>query len=115
MRKIMKSFLFAFQGLVYAFKTQPNFRIHCFFILTVVFLGVYTQLNFSEWLWISLAIALVIILELINTAVEVLVDLILPKQNPKAGAIKDLTAAAVLVASLFALTVGLIIFVPKLF
>lgn len=115
MRKIMKSLLFAFKGLVYALKTQLNFRAHCFFTVVAVVLGSYTQLNFSEWLWISLAIALVIILELINTAIEVLVDLISPEQNPKAGAIKDLAAAAVLVASLFALMVGLIIFVPKLF
>ena len=111
----MKSFLFAFKGLAYAFKTQLNFRIHCFFTVAAAVLGLYAQLNFSEWLWISLAIALVIILELINTAIEVLVDLISPEQNLKAGSIKDLSAAAVLVAGLFALVVGLIIFVPKLF
>lgn len=110
----MKSFLFAFKGLAYAFKTQLNFRIHCFFTVAAVVLSLYAQLNFSEWLWISLAIALVIILELINTAIEVLVDLISPEQNFKAGSIKDLSAAAVLVAGLFALVVGLIIFVPKL-
>ena len=79
----------------------------------MVFLGCYTKLNSTEWLWISLAIALVIVLELLNTAIEVLVDLVCPEQNPKAGAIKDLAAAAVLVASLFAVTVGLFIFVPK--
>ena len=111
----MKSFLFAFKGLAYAFKTQLNFRIHCFFTVAAVVLGLYAQLNFSEWLWISLAIALVIILELINTAIEVLVDLISPEQNFKAGSIKDLSAAADLVAGLFALVVGLIIFVLKLF
>lgn len=111
----MKSFLFAFKGLAYAFKTQLNFRIHCFFTVAAVVLGLYAQLNFSEWLWISLAIALVLILELINTAIEVLVDLISPEQNLKAGLIKDLSTAAVLVAGLFALMVGLIIFVPKLF
>lgn len=111
----MKSFVFAFKGLAYAYKTQLNFRIHCFFTVAAVVLGLYAQLNFSEWLWISLAIALVIILELINTAIEVLVDLVSPEQNLKAGSIKDLSAAAVLVAGLFALVVGLIIFVPKLF
>lgn len=115
MSKIIKSFLFAFKGLAYAFKTQLNFRVHCFFTVVVIVLGLYTQPNFKEWLWISLAIALVIILELVNTALEVLVDLISPEHNVKAGVIKDLGAAAVLVASLFALMVGLIIFVPKLF
>lgn len=114
MKRFLKSFWYALKGLAYAFKTQLNFRVHCFFTIAAVVLGLYAQLNFSEWLWISLAIALVIILELINTAIEVIVDLISPEQNLKAGSIKDLSAASVLVAGLFALVVGLIIFVPKL-
>ncbi len=114
MNKILRSFLFAFKGLAYAFKTQINFKIHCFFIIAVFVLGLYIQLNLSDWLWLSLAVALVVILELLNTAIEVLIDLVYPEQNYKAGAIKDLAAAAVLVASLFALVIGLIIFVPKL-
>lgn len=113
MRKIMKSFLFAFNGLVYAFKTQLNFKIHCFFAIVAVFLGWYVNLNTPEWLWIGLAIALVLVLELLNTAIEVLVDLVSPERNDKAGAIKDLAAAAVVVASLLALVIGLFIFVPK--
>lgn len=113
MRKIMNSFLFAFNGLAYAFKTQLNFKIHCCFAIFAVLLGLYVRLNTAEWLWISLAIALVLVLELLNTAIEVLVDLVSPQQNDKAGAIKDLAAAAVVVASLFALVIGLFIFVPK--
>jgi diacylglycerol kinase len=113
MRKIMNSFLFAFNGLAYAFRTQLNFKIHCCFAIIVVFLGVFVKLNTSEWLWISLAIALVLVLELLNTAIEVLVDLVSPERNDKAGAIKDLAAAAVVVASLLALAIGLFIFVPK--
>ena len=96
MRKIMNSFLFAFNGLAYAFKAQLNFKIHCCFAIIVVFLGVFVKLNTSEWLWISLAI-----------------DLVSPERNDKAGAIKDLAAAAVVVASLLALAIGLFIFVPK--
>jgi len=60
-----------------------------------------------------LAIAIVIIVELLNTAIELLVDLISPQQHPKAGTIKDLSAAAVLVSALLALAIGLFIFVPK--
>ena len=113
MRKISKSFLFAFNGLIYAFKTQLNFKVHCFSAIVAIFLGLYVKLNTAEWLWISLAIALVLVLELLNTAIEVLVDLVSPERNDKAGAIKDLAAAAVAVTSLLALAIGLFIFVPK--
>lgn len=79
----------------------------------VVVLGVYVNLSVAEWLWIAFAIGLVIIVELLNTSIEVLVDLISPQKHPKAGAIKDLAAAAVLVSALVALIIGLFIFVPK--
>ena len=113
MKKFLKSFVYSFNGLGYTFKTQLNFRVHCFATIMVVVLGLYTQLNLAEWLWITAAIAIVIILELINTAIEILVDLVSPQQNPKAGAIKDVASAAVLVGGLMALIIGLIIFVPK--
>jgi len=114
MEKFIKSFGYAFRGLFYAFKTQTNFKVHCFATIFAVLLGLYVKLSFSEWLWIALAIAMVLILELLNTAIEVLVDFISPEQHPKAGAIKDLSAGAVLVAALLALTIGSFIFLPKL-
>jgi len=83
-------------------------------IALIVLLGLYERLSASEWIWISVAIALVLITELINTAIEVLVDLVSPQQQPKAGAIKDLAAASVLIAALLALVIALFIFVPKL-
>lgn len=113
MSKILNSFLFAFKGLIYAFKTQLNFKVHSCSALIAIILALYLKISYSDWLWISLAIALVLILELLNTAIEVLVDLVSPEKNAKAGAIKDLAAAAVLIASIFALITGLIIFVPK--
>lgn len=113
MKKFLKSFVYSFNGLCYAFKTQLNFRVHCLATVLVVLLGFYTKLNYYEWLWVAVAIALVIILELINTAIEILVDLVSPQQNFKAGAIKDLASAAVLIGGLMALIIGLIIFVPK--
>ena len=80
----------------------------------MVLLGFYFKLNSNEWLWITTALAVVVILELLNTALEVFVDLVSPEQNPKAGAIKDVASAAVLIGGLLALIIGLIIFVPKL-
>ena len=113
MNKFLNSFSYAFSGLVYAFKTQLNFKIHCVFAVLVIALGVYSKLALAEWLWIVFAIGLVMITELLNTAIEVLVDLISPQKHPKAGAIKDIAAAAVLVSSLTAVIIGLCIFVSK--
>ena len=113
MERLLNSFIYAFKGLTYAFKTQLNFKIHCVVAILVITLGLIINLSITEWLWIAISIGLVIIIELLNTAIEVLVDLISPQKQPKAGAIKDLAAAAVLVSVLVALTVGLFIFIPK--
>ena len=113
MNKFLYSFRYAFKGLVYAFKTQLNFKIHCVVAVFVIGLGLYVNLVLTEWLWIIFAIGLVMIMELLNTGIEVLVDLISPQQQAKAGAIKDVAAAAVLVSALVAVAIGLCIFVPK--
>ena len=113
MNKFLHSFRYAFNGLVYAFRTQLNFKIHCVAAVLVIALGIYVKLLLTEWLWIVFAIGLVMIIELLNTGIEVLVDLVSPQQHPKAGAIKDLSAAAVLVSALVAIAIGLCIFVPK--
>jgi diacylglycerol kinase len=113
MKKFFKSFVYAFNGIVYALKTQLSFQIECAVTLVVVLLGCYLDLNQNEWLWIAMAITLVLVLELLNTAIEVLVDLVSPQQNPKAGAIKDIASGAVLVGALFSIIVGLFIFIPK--
>jgi diacylglycerol kinase len=115
MEKFLKSFVYAFNGIVYAAKTQSSFRIELFATICVVLLGWFAGLTASEWLWISLAIALVLMLELLNTALEVFVDLVSPEQHPKAGAIKDVASAAVLVAAFFSLIVAAFIFIPKFF
>lgn len=113
MNKFLKSFWYAFKGLNYAFKTQLNFKIHCLAALLVVILGCYVHLSISEWLWISLAIALVIATELVNTAIEVLVDLVSPEYHAKAGAVKDMAAAAVFIMALLSVGIALFIFMPK--
>ena len=113
MEKFISSFIYAFKGLTYAFKTQLNFKIHCVAATLVIALGLYIHLSIEEWTWIAISIGLVMIIELLNTAIEVLVDLISPEKQPKAGAIKDLAAAAVLMSVFVAVTVGLFIFIPK--
>jgi undecaprenol kinase/diacylglycerol kinase (ATP) len=113
MIRFFKSFGYAFAGLIYAFKTQLNFKVHCVATILVIILGFYVKLALIEWLWIACAITLVLVVELINTAIEVLVDLVSPQQNQKAGVVKDIAAAAVLISALLSLIVALLIFVPK--
>jgi len=113
-RKFLKGFTYAFQGIIHAFKSQINFKFHTLATVVAVIAGIYCKLDLSEWLWIIAAIAFVLVAELLNTALEVLVDLVSPEYNKKAGIIKDLASAAVLLAALFAMLVGLIIFLPKL-
>ena len=113
MRRLIKSFGYALAGIVYTVKTQMNFKIHLTAILAVLLTGWYVQLNPAEWLWIILAIGLVLVAELLNTAIEVLVDLVSPEFNTQAGKVKDIAAGAVLVAAVISVCIGSIIFIPK--
>jgi len=110
----MRSFGYAFKGLAYATRTQLNFRVHLMAMLIAVFAGYALHISVNEWQWVMLSIALVLICELLNTALEYLVDLVSPGYNELAGRVKDIGAAAVTIAALFALITGLIIFLPKL-
>lgn len=115
MKKFFKGFGFAFNGIKYTFNTQLNFRVHCFVAIVIAALGFYLELNKTEWLWIIAAMAIVLMAELANTAIETLVDLVSPEYNLKAGQVKDIAAALVLIAALMALTIGILILLPKIF
>lgn len=112
---MIRSFGFAVAGLRYAFNTQPNFKFHIVALLVVSVSGWYVDLSRSEWLWIIAAVAMVLVAELLNTAIEVLVNLVSPAYHIKAGIVKDTAAAAVLIAAFAAAAIGLIIFIPKIF
>jgi diacylglycerol kinase len=113
--KLMRSFAYAFKGIRSAVFSQQNFRIHLLAALCVVAGGIIIRLSAMEWCILPIVIFFVFAMELMNTAVEKLVDFISPGQDERAGAIKDLSAAAVLVAAAAALIAGLLIFLPKLF
>ena len=112
MNKVLKSFGYAFKGMVYTARTQLNFRIHLAATILAVFLGWNFSIKVDQWLWILLSITLVLAAELFNTAIEALTDLVSPQIHPKAAIAKDTAAAAVTLTAIFALLVGLIIFVP---
>lgn len=112
------SFKHAFEGLLYAFLSQPNFRIHSYFGVLAVFLGVYFGISYLEWLVLTLVIFLVFIVELINTSIEAATDLLTSTNNPIAKAAKDTASAAVLGSVIASLVIGYLIFgtrVLKLF
>jgi diacylglycerol kinase len=109
----IKSFSYAFQGIKIFFKTQHNAWIHTLATVVVIGLGNILKLSVNEWCWIILTIALVFITEMLNTAIEFLTDLASPEFHPLAKKTKDVAAAAVLVASIIAVVIGVIIFVPK--
>jgi diacylglycerol kinase (ATP) len=114
MKKLIRSFGYAFKGLAYATKTQLNFRVHLVVAVLACFMGYALQISAGEWLWIVACIAVVVMAELFNTALEFLVDLVSPDYNELAGYVKDIAAGAVVVAAAFAVIEGLIIFLPKI-
>jgi diacylglycerol kinase (ATP) len=114
MKKLIRSFGFAFKGIAYATSSQLNFRIHLAATVVAVGAGIALHISASEWQWVALSITLVLVTEIFNTMIETLVDLVSPGYNEKAGHIKDMSAGAVVIAALFAIITGLIIFLPKL-
>lgn len=110
MSRLLKSFQFAFKGIAIAFKEQLNLKIHAMATLLVFGFGFYFKITTTEWLVLLLTTSLVIGLELINTAIEYIVDLVSPEQNPLAGKIKDVAAGAVLTVAIGALVIGIVIF-----
>lgn len=104
----------ALKGLVHLIRSEPNARIHLVATAGVLVLASLLHVGMAEFLWLLLAIAAVWSTELLNSALERLADRISPDRDPLIGRAKDMGAASVLVAALFALAVGLAIFVPKL-
>ena len=110
----IKSFGYALTGIKLFFKTQHNARIHALATLVVIVLGIFLRVNMNEWCWLIAAIALVVVSEMLNTAIEFLTDLVSPNFHVQAEKIKDVAAGAVLVAAIAAASIGIIIFLPKL-
>lgn len=108
------SFVAAFAGIAFLLRTQVSARWHLMAGLLIVIIGFALHISTGEWLALIIAIALVITAEALNTAIEQACDAITLEQNPKIGHAKDLAAAGVLLASIFATIIGLLVFVPHL-
>lgn len=108
------SFKHAGEGLLYAIRTQRNFRIHLVAMALVVMVGAWLRLPGTAWAILALTIGMVLVTEMVNTAAEALVDLASPDYHPLAKLVKDVAAGAVLVIAITAVVVGLIVLGPPL-
>lgn len=113
MKNRINSFAYALRGVREAAKSEVNIKIHLTVALLVVICGFAFRITVTEWMVVLLCFGLVLSMEIMNTAIETVVDLASPKQHKLAGKAKDLAAGAVLVAAIFAAICGLIIFIPK--
>ena len=113
-KRFINSFHYSWDGIKYAFKYEQSMFIYVLMTLLVVVCGIVLELNFQEWLLCIILIGLVIATELINTAIEAVVDLACPEIHPLAKTAKDTAAAAVFVFALTALLCGLFLFLPKI-
>lgn len=114
-KKLINSFKYAIQGILSSFKTERNMKIHIFIMILVIIAGILLKINKYEWIICVLCFAMVIGGELLNTAIETVVDIAMPYKNEKAKNAKDIAAGAVLTLAIGAAVIGVIIFVPKIF
>ena len=111
---LLRSFGFARAGLSHLWETQRNFRIEVAFGLVALVAGLLASLERWEWVALLLTIALVLVLEALNTTLENAVSLASPTVDPRAKAAKDVAAAAVLIAAIVSVAIGILIFGPRL-
>lgn len=110
----IKSFNYALQGIKTAYRNEPNLRIHTFFAALALTVALILKLSALEWIILAFTIFYVITLELFNTVLESLVNLVSPEIKPYAKIAKDVAAACVLLGAILSVIVGLILFLPKI-
>jgi diacylglycerol kinase len=114
MRKFFKSLTYAISGLDFFFRNERNGRIQLFAFVVLLIFSVVFRISQIEWLVVLALSALVFCLEIVNSAIEQLSDVVSPDYNKQIKTVKDLSAAAVSVAALFSLIVAGLIFIPKI-
>jgi len=113
-KKLLDSFNYAFEGIIYTLKTQRNMRIHFAIAILVLFCSIFFNLTKVETLILFITIALVIIAEMINTCIEATIDLITDKYHELAKIAKNVAAGAVLASAVNSIIVAYIIFFDKI-
>ena len=112
---VLKSFKYAFSGISYVLKTSRNFKIQLIFGVTSIMIGFLLQISQSNYVILIATIMSVLILEILNTSIESIVDLVVKKEFSGLAKIsKDTSAGAVLLASINSVIIAVYIFVPKI-
>jgi diacylglycerol kinase len=107
-----RSFRYAFKGLVHGIRHEHHMKVHVMVAVLVVGIGIWCGLTTTEWALVLLCIAAVMAMELINTAIEHLANVVEPRYDERIARVKDLAAGAVLVVACVAAIVGVLIFWP---
>ena len=113
-KPLLKTLSYGFNGILYTLKHERNMVIHFLVMILVIIAGIVFKITFVEWGVCFVLFALVLSLELMNTALENVVDLVTEEKKAKAKVAKDAAAGAVLVAAIFAVIIGISIFLPRL-
>ena len=113
-RNFIESFNAAVEGFIYVLRTERNMRFHFLAAFFFILLGVYLNFSATELLILTTMIALVLITEMVNTAIELVVDMIKSEFHPIARIIKDVAAGAVLLSAINAIIVGYVLFATRI-
>lgn len=111
---VLRSFMFALEGITHAFTTQRNFKIHASISVVVLIAGLALGISLEQWAIIAVTVALVFQAELFNTSLEAVVDHVSPEFHALAKVAKDCAAGAVFITAVISVVVGALIFVPRL-
>ena len=113
-KRLIQSFQYALRGLKYVWHSEQNFRFQVFIAIIVYIAMVIVRVTLAEAIILSMLILFVLVLELVNTTFEKMVDILQPRIHTYVEVIKDMMAAAVFIASVGSSIVGLLIFVPHI-
>ena len=109
---ILKSFGYAFEGILYSIKTQRNVFIHLIATICILIVSALLKISAEDWRWIIVCITLVWVSELLNTAFEYLCDLVMPEIHNSVKRAKDIAAGAVLICAISAVLIGVVTLIP---
>ena len=113
-KPLLKTLSYGFNGILYTLKHERNMVIHFLVMILVIIAGIVFKITFVEWGVCFVLFALVLSLELMNTAIENVVDLVTEEKKAKAKIAKDAAAGSVLIAAIFSVIIGISIFLPRL-
>ncbi len=113
--KRAKSLTHALRGIAVVFQTTPNIWVHCMVAVVAILLGIFFNVSTTEWLFLIISIGAVFVLEAVNSAIEIDIDLTSPNYHPFAKDTKDVAAGAVLLMGITSWIVGIVIFAPKIY